>query len=181
MIQCFSGREQSFPVGTVLADYSEQSNEIGILLSGRADVVRIGSGGERTLLEHLQEAEYVPGAMQCDYDYFKVLCFAESRAMERSGNATHVALLSVAGGQSREALEETMLQLGEQLRMNLRRGDTFSRCSLSQYIMMLPKANYENSCMVCRRCIGAFQRAHPRSSVKINYMVQPLGPRINVP
>lgn len=57
MIQCFSGREQSFPANTVLADYSEESNEIGILLSGRADIVRIGEGGERTLLEHLQEGE----------------------------------------------------------------------------------------------------------------------------
>lgn len=133
------------------------------------------------VLEHLQEQAYVPGAMQCDYDYFKVLCFAESRAMERSGAATHVALLSIAVDADRKAMDETMERLGEQIRLNLRRGDAFSRCSMSQYIMMLPNANYENSCMVCRRCIAAFQRAHPRSTAKINYMVQPLNPRMNVP
>jgi len=133
------------------------------------------------VLEHLNEGEYIPGAMQCDYDYFKVLCFAESRAMERSGNATHVALLSVSSDLGRKDLEQIMEQLGEQLRLNLRRGDAFSRCSLRQYIIMLPKANYENSCMVSRRCIGAYERAYPRSSIKINYMVQPLSPGMNVP
>lgn len=137
------------------------------------------------VLEHLQEPNAVSGAMQCDYDYFKVLCYAESRAMERSGTVTHVVLLSVAqGGErplTRRSLNRIMDQLGEQIRTNLRRGDTFSRCSVHQYIIMLPKANYENSCMVCRRVLGAFNRAHPNVTAKVNYMVQPLGPSICVP
>lgn len=137
------------------------------------------------VLEHLQEPEFTAGAMQCDYDHFKVLCYAQSRDMERSGNVTHVVLLSVApmDGKplSKSALSRTMERLGEQIRLNLRRGDTFSRCSLSQYILMLPKANYENSCMVSRRLISAFQRAHPHTHVKIHYMVQPLTVNISVP
>ena len=137
------------------------------------------------VLQHLQEPEGNAGAMQCDYDYFKVLCFAESRAMERSGNATHIALLSLTGETdkplSKRSRDRIMDQLGQQLRSNLRRGDTISRCSVSQYIIMLPKANYENSCMVCRRVITAFHRAHPHISAKVNYMVQPLTPGICVP
>ena len=137
------------------------------------------------VLQHLQEPEGNTGAMQCDYDYFKVLCFAESRAMERSGNATHIALLSLSSGTdkplSKRSMERIMDQLGERLRGNLRRGDTISRCSVSQYIIMLPKANYENSCMVCRRVITAFHRAYPHVSAKINFMVQPLTPSICVP
>lgn len=147
------------------------------------------SPGDRTLpmeevLLHIQEPEGNSGAMQCDYDYFKVLCFAESRAMERSGNATHIALLSVSGTDkplTKRSMDRIMEQLGEQLRTNLRRGDTISRCSVSQYIIMLPKANYENSCMVCRRIITAFSRSHPHVAAKINYMVQPLTPSICVP
>jgi hypothetical protein len=46
---------------------------------------------------------------------------------------------------------------------------------------MLPKANYENSCMVCRRVITAFHRNHPHVAAKINFMVQPLTPGICVP
>ena len=137
------------------------------------------------VLQHLQEPLGNTGAMQCDYDYFKILCFAESRAMERSGNATHIALLSVssAGDKplTKRSLDRIMEQLGGELRHNLRRGDTISRCSVSQYIIMLPKANYENSCMVCRRCITAFQRSHPHVAARINYMVQPLTPGICVP
>ena len=150
----------------------------------------VHSPEDRTLpidevLEHLQEPDSKTGAMECDYDYFKVLCYAESRAMERSGNATHIALLSLApdGDKplSKRSLNRIMEQLGESLRNNLRRGDTISRCSVSQYIIMLPKANYEDSCMVCRRIIAAFNRAHPYVSAKINYMVQPLNPSICVP
>lgn len=137
------------------------------------------------ILEHLQEPKGHAGAMQCDYDYFKVLCYAESRAMERSGNATHIALLSISSGtdkpMTKSRLDRVMEQLGDALRTNLRRGDTISRCSVSQYIIMLPKANYENSCMVCRRVIAAFSRTHPHVAVKINFMVQPLTPSICVP
>ena len=146
--------------------------------------------GERALpidevLEHLQETEVIPGAMQCDYDYFKVLCHAESRAMERSGNATHIALLSATGltGEPlpKRSLERIMTQLGQQVRQNLRRGDTISRCSTTQYILMLPKANYEDSCMVCRRVINAYHKAFPHTAVRIKFMVQPLTPGVCVP
>lgn len=137
------------------------------------------------ILEHLQEPETAPGAMQCDYDYFKVLCYAESRSMERSGNATHVAILHVSSGSqkplNKRSLNRIMEQLGKQLRLNLRRGDTISQCSVSQYIIMLPNANYENSCMVCRRIISAFHKAHPHVTAKVNFMVQPLTPSICVP
>lgn len=137
------------------------------------------------VLEHLQEPEVIPGAMQCDYDYFKVLCHAESRAMERSGNATHVALLSATGlaGEPlpKRSMERIMTQLGQQVRQNLRRGDIISRCSATQYILMLPKANYEDSCMVCRRVINAYHKAFPHTAVRIKFMVQPLVPGICVP
>ena len=137
------------------------------------------------VLEDLRESELLPGAMQCDYDYFKVLCHAESRAMERSGSVTHIALLSVSGPVhkplSKRSLSRIMEQLGGVLRTNLRRGDTISQCSVSQYIIMLPKANYENSCMVCRRVLAAFSRAHPHVSARIQFLVQPLHPGIHVP
>ena len=150
----------------------------------------VHSPEDRTLpidevLEHLQEPDSKAGAMECDYDYFKVLCYAESRAMERSGNATHIALLSLSSDEGKPLSKRStgciMDQLGESLRHNLRRGDTISRCSVSQYIIMLPKANYEDSCMVCRRIIAAFSKAHPYINAKINYMVQPLNPSICVP
>ncbi len=137
------------------------------------------------VLEHIQEAEVVYGAMECDYDYFKILCFSESRAMERSGNVTHIALVNLVSDPekplTKRAADNAMKLLGTHLCKSLRRGDTVSRCSVSQYIIMLPNANYENSCMVCRRILNAFHREHPHLSAKINFLVQPLSPSLLVP
>ena len=41
---------------------------------------------------------------------------------------------------------------------------------------MLPQANYENSCMVCERIVGAFSRRYPHSPVQLKYAVHPLEP-----
>ena len=137
------------------------------------------------VMGHLKEEAPIPGALVCDYDYFKVLCHAESRDMERSGSIAHIALIHISGTPdkplSRRSLNRIMEQLGQQLRLNLRRGDTISQCSICQYIIMLPHANYENSCMVCRRILSAFHRAHPHVTAKLSYMVQPLTPTVCVP
>ena len=137
------------------------------------------------VLEHLQEPEAPPGALQCDYDYFKMLCYAERRSIERSGTVTHIALLSITGTPekplSKRSLNRIAEQLGQTIRTNLRRGDVISRCSVCQYIILLPKANYENSCMVCRRVLAAFQRTHPHVRARINYLVQPLTPTYCMP
>jgi hypothetical protein len=58
----------------------------------------------------------------------------------------------------------------------LRKGDIASRCSVCQFILMLPQANYENSCMVCRRIITAFNRQYPHTPARIDYAVQSLNP-----
>ncbi len=137
------------------------------------------------VLVALQEPPTPPGAMVCDYDYFKILCFAKKRTMEREGGRTNVALLSLTdkeGGRlPSRGLENTMSQMELQLRKNLRRGDTISRCSTSQFIVMLAGANFENSNMVCRRILAAYHKAYPRANVKVNYMVYPLTPEAQVP
>lgn len=103
---------------------------------------------------------------------------SESRSMLRNARETHVALFSVTGNASQplsgRSTEKAMEALGEEIRTGLRLGDSFSRCSLSQYIVLLPHANYENSCMACRRVIGAFSRKQPHSPAVIRFIVQPL-------
>ena len=131
-----------------------------------------------TVLDHLLEQDPAAGALLCSFEAFRVLCHAEARAMVRSGQATHVALLSVTGEGdkhlTRRSLETAMENLGDQIRTGLRRGDAFCKCSASQYVILLPEANFENSCVVCRRVIGAFTRRYPHSPIRIHYMVRPL-------
>ena len=128
----------------------------------------------------LQEPNPARGAMICEYDFFKVLYQAEARALVRSGDAVHIGLLTVTGegGEelSRRSLDRAMANLRDQIQSNLRKGDIASRCSVSQFILMLPQANYENSCMVCERVIKAFSRQYPHSPARIDYAVQALEP-----
>lgn len=141
---------------------------------------------ERTLpmdevLEELREPANITGALQCDYDHFRYLCFAECRSLERSGKVSHIALLQVSSPDKqlpKNTWERIMGQLGDCLRNGLRRGDAVSRCSVSQHVIMLPNANYENSCAVCKRLISGFHRKYPHAQVQIDYLVQPLSPSI---
>ena len=80
------------------------------------------------------------------------------------------------GDLSKRSLDRCMENLQELIRFSLRRGDVAARCSVSQYILLLPQANYENSCMVCERDIRAYCRQYPHSPATLHYSVQPLEP-----
>ena len=128
----------------------------------------------------IQEASPPSGALQCDFDYFRILCYALSRSLERSGGAIHVALLNAVPTAEREmprqAMDRVMGQLGQQIRLNLRRGDVFCQCSVSQFAVLLSKANFENSQIICDRILRAFRRAYPYVPIRITYQVRPLSP-----
>ena len=115
----------------------------------------------------LQEENSAGGAMLCEYDFFKILYRMQARAVARMGIAVHICLLSVTAKDgsalARRSLDGVMEKLPPLLRGNLRRGDVISRCSVSQFVIMLPQANYENSCMVAERLTGAFYRIRPRA------------------
>ena len=132
------------------------------------------------ICEQLRETDRTAGALVCEYDFFRILCQSAARSMSRNGIATHIALVSVTARKreemSRRSLERAMENLEDQIRYSLRRGDAISRCSGSQYILMLPQANYENSCMICDRIVSAFSRRYPHSPAKLEYAVRPLEP-----
>ena len=105
----------------------------------------------------------------------------QARSIGRSGEVVHIALFSLHGYRGKElarrSLDVAMNNLEELMLGNLRQGDLVSRCSVSQLVVMLPQANYENSVMVCQRIEKAFERKYPHSPAKIHFSVQPLEPR----
>lgn len=133
-----------------------------------------------TVREQLSEPTSAAGALFCDYDLFKVIYHAQARGVARSGDAVHIGLLSVSGAEGRElskqSLEVCMQNLRNLICSSLRKGDVASKCSLSQYVILLPQANYENSCMVCERITKAFSRQYPHSPARLRFSVQPLEP-----
>ncbi len=127
-----------------------------------------------------QLAEPAPhsGAMVCEYDFFKILYRAEARSIARNGHSANICLLSVSGKDgemlARRSLDPAMNNLQVLVQNDLRRGDVIARCSISQYIILLPQANYENSRMVADRLVSAFYRRYPHSPARLRYTVQPL-------
>lgn len=132
------------------------------------------------LRDQLKEEHVVGGAMLCTYDFFKILYRSETRTMARTGNTAHLCLLSVAAKDGSElpkrSLDRAMENLQELIRQNLRKGDVASQCSVSQYVILLPRANYENSHMVANRLMTAFYRRYPHSPARLRCVVQPLEP-----
>lgn len=126
----------------------------------------------------LEEPTPHGGAMVCEYDFFKILYRAEARSIARNGHSANICLLSVSGKDgemlARRSLDPAMNNLQVLVQNNLRRGDVIARCSISQYIILLPQANYENSRMVADRLVSAFYRRYPHSPARLRYTVQPL-------
>ena len=130
--------------------------------------------------EQLCEQGEINGALVCDYDFFKMLYQAQARTIVRSGQVIHTALLTLKSRGKREvspkSLALAMDNLEKHLSASLRKGDVITRCSSTQYLIMLPSANYENSCKVCQRFISGFSKKYPHSPVFVDYDVQALLP-----
>lgn len=133
--------------------------------------------------EQLRETPESRGAIFCEFDFFRFLYQTKARELERSGAVAHIALLSCVGQDqeplSRRSLDTAVENLRVLMLENLRQGDVVTRCSVSQLCCMLPQANYENSCAVCRRIIKAFRRQYPHSPAQIVFRVHPLEPLIS--
>ncbi len=132
------------------------------------------------LLEQLKENTPISSALLCDFDFFKILYQAQARVLARSGDAVHTALLTLKERPGRElsarSLDLAMDNVQDSIAHSLRKGDVISRCSNCQFVIMLPQANFENSCMVCRRLQDNFRKQYPHSPVQIDFTVQPLIP-----
>ena len=132
-----------------------------------------------TVRTQLREKEAGGGALVCDYDMFKTVYHTLARSVMRSGDAVHVGLVTiygVRGALPKRSRDVCMANLLEQIRQNLRRGDVVSRCSVSQYVVLLQQADYENSCMVMERICRSFCRRYPHSPALLRYSVQPIEP-----
>lgn len=131
------------------------------------------------LLEQLQETAQT-GAFLCEYDFFRAICRSVARMAERTGVPLHTVLLSIVPAENtplaRHSLERAMNNLEEIILGQLRRGDAFSRCSASQFVLLLPQANFENSQMICTRITRAFVRQYPHSPALLQTAVLPLLP-----
>lgn len=131
------------------------------------------------LMQKLEEPA-AGGALLCDYDFFRTIYHCIARMVERSGDAVHLALITLVDAEGNDLSKRSrncaMDNLEEMICLQLRRGDVATRCSASQFVLLLPQANYEDSRMVCRRIEKAFFRQYPHSPAVLQISVQPLVP-----
>lgn len=179
-------QERCSEAARLYEDFQERLlSRLGILPSDQLRELYHGTRQERdprtispvTLLERLREAPK-PGALMCDYDFFRVVCHSSARRAGRNGEPLHVALISIAedGDLPRHSLDRAMDNLEGIILGNLRRGDAAARCSASQFVVLLPQASYENGQMVCSRITRAFARQFPHSPASLQVSLQPLLP-----
>lgn len=129
--------------------------------------------------EELEE-DYKPGAFFCEYAIFKEIYHLNMRTLARTGAASHLCLLSLVGPRGgrpqQKVLSKTVLKLKECIGSSLRRGDIFTRYSVSQFLVMLPAASYENSVMVTERILRSFRRQNGKNLVDVKASIQPMSP-----
>lgn len=147
-----------------------------------------GAGGgtvpAAAILDQLSEGP-ADGAFLCDYDVFRALYRLQVRDSARSGEETSLAVVTVTpkhGGQlNRRSLELVMANLLRLIPASLRQGDAVARCSASQYVLLLPRAGFQNSREVCRRISRSFGRLYPHSPATLQVTVCPLQPSGQMP
>lgn len=133
-----------------------------------------------TVQESLLETGSSKGAFYCEPAVFRNIYQLEMRAVERTGDSIFLCLLTI-GNLKGELLKpavqtRAMDELEKSIRSSLRRGDAFCRYSVSQYLILLPTATYENGEMVLKRIIQTFKKEYSRKDLSITYSLQSIVP-----
>lgn len=127
-----------------------------------------------------EDSEGVDGAYYCEYEIFKTVYRIEARSARRNGSSTYLGLLGLVGMDgaelSHDLLERGMDALHRCIVESLRCGDVFSRCSGSQYVLMLSPITFEDGQMVLTRIEKNFKQLYHSRKVRLIRNLQPLIP-----
>lgn len=141
-----------------------------------ASSVSGGTVASAAIIDQLSEAP-ASGAYYCEYDVFRAIYRLQIRDAQRSGEETSLAVITVAhkyGGElNRRSLDLVMGNLLRLIPELLRQGDAVARCSASQYVLMLPRADFQNGREICKRICKAFARQYPHSPATLRVTVCP--------
>ncbi|MEG3029240.1 MAG: BTAD domain-containing putative transcriptional regulator [Oscillospiraceae bacterium] len=125
-----------------------------------------------------------PGESQntfyCELEVFKQIYRFNARVLSRTSTSFFMGLLSITSA-CHEPLdtrlrEKAMDQLFSSIQCSLRRGDIFSRCSPSQYVIMLPAVNFENGIEIMERITRNFKSNYHSRKLTVTHNIQPIEP-----
>lgn len=121
-----------------------------------------------------------PGAFICNYSVFKDVYQLHMRSLARLGGTMFVALvtLSHVGNEplDKRMSDRLMRLLQNALQTNLRRGDTISQYSPTQFAVLLPSVNYATGRIPLERVKRAFYKMYSNPSFVLSYRLAPVSP-----
>lgn len=123
-----------------------------------------------TVMDEMRETEPERTAFFCGFDQFRSIYQLEARRASRTGTCLHVAMFSVGEGCDDRVME----QLQQTVVRSLRSSDVVARYSGSQFIIMLPEADLEDSGRVMERLVSAYRSRYPRETAALSWQIRAL-------
>lgn len=118
------------------------------------------------------------GAFVCEYAIFKDIYNLYTRNLERTGNSMFISLITVTPLKDVEAqpllLDKVMKMLLDVLRTTLRKGDTITRYSPNQYVVLLTLSSSEAAQVAMERVKKAFYSQYANPNIMVSYRVVPV-------
>ena len=126
--------------------------------------------------ERLKEDSDRGGAYYCSLPSFRDSYRLVSRMLERNGQSAYLMLCSITDGKGHpmekpEKLAVMAEELQNSIQHSLRRGDSFTKYSSSQYLILLTGTNKENCGMIFDRLRKYFSREHKSWVKNLEYFV----------
>lgn len=127
----------------------------------------------------LEESDAKSGAFVCEYAIFKDVYQLQMRNLQRLGTTMYIAIIMLAPKGNRQVdafeLDKAMHQLLATMTSCLRKGDTVTRYSPTQFALLLPSVNTSTGRMVIERIRNAYYTMHVNPALTLSYKLAPVG------
>ncbi len=154
------------------------SDEILAFYKQLIKIERASSADIGEIRKDLFEDTNVEGAFVCEYAIFKDIYQLHMRNLKRLGTPMFLALLTVTSLDKQRVeplvLDKVMKQLLATTKSSLRKGDTVSRYSPTQFAVLLPTQNHESGRIAMERIKKAFYRDGSNTQFLLNYRLGPI-------
>lgn len=131
--------------------------------------------------KHLYRA-YTPGPLFCEYAVFQDFCDLYRRTLTRTGEPVQLCLLTLQpDAAASQHISRMMERLHAVISSGLRRSDVFTRCSVSQYLLLLPRVTPEEAAQTAQRLCRAFAESGVGGGMTVEANFQPLEPDAGAP
>lgn len=157
---------------------SSRLREAYSMLVSMENTVEVGLSD---FLREVYDRKETEGISFCDYKLFCELCRMETRRQTGAEHPEYVTLLTMKmdadGGQDEQALyllKRGMEKLKDAMDRVLPAGTAASRCSETQYILLLEAESAERCAAVCERLLQVFRGLYGNLSVRVQYETERL-------